>query len=126
MRISLVCALLISAVGISAAPATQPAAGGPSLATPILREGSYIINRIGRLTHASDGQQWQFVFDPGQSPDGDPSIFILPNLNLMLMENAVVSDNHGIHFKISGMVTEYRAHNYVLLQKVVVIPETGS
>lgn len=81
------------------------------------------MNRHGRLGHTADGQQWQFTFDSSDAPAGEPTIFILPNLNLMLMENAVASDSHDIHFKISGMVTEYRGKNYVLLQKVVVVPQ---
>jgi hypothetical protein len=102
---------------------TQPANDAPPPSTPILREGTYVVDRVGQLGHSGDGQQAVFIFDHGDAPRGEPKIAILPNLNLMLMENAVASDSHDIHFKITGMVTEYRGKNYVLLQKVVVVPQ---
>ena len=39
------------------------------------------------------------------------------------MEEAVKGANKDLRFRISGMVTEYRGRNYVLLEKVVVMPE---
>jgi hypothetical protein len=121
-RAAIILGLILSTVVWAQVPTTQPGGDGPPPSTPILREGSYLANRIGRLGHASDGQQPIFIFDPGNSPRGEPTICLLPNLNLMLMENAVASDSHDIHFKITGMVTEYRGKNYVLLQKVLVVP----
>ncbi|HEY1685237.1 MAG TPA: hypothetical protein VGG19_10775 [Tepidisphaeraceae bacterium] len=103
-------------------PTTQPSSDAPGQSsTPIIREGSYIVDRVGHLTHSADGQQFQFVFDRATAVPGEPSINILQNLNLMLMENAVASNSQDIHFKITGIVTEYRGKNYVLLQKVVVV-----
>jgi hypothetical protein len=99
----------------------QPGNDATAQSTPIIREGSYIVDRTGSLGHSADGQQWQFIFDAATAPPGEPTINILPNLNLMLMENAVASNNQDIHFKIAGMVTEYRGKNYVLLQKVMVV-----
>jgi hypothetical protein len=29
-----------------------------------------------------------------------------------------------LHFRITGMVTEYKGRNYVLLDKVVVVPDS--
>lgn len=53
----------------------------------------------------------------------DPPVLILPNLKLMAMENAVSSANRDLRFRVTGMVTEYRGRNYVLLEKVVVVPD---
>ncbi|HWB54531.1 MAG TPA: hypothetical protein VG722_10075 [Tepidisphaeraceae bacterium] len=122
-RVAIIFGLVLSGMAWAQVASTQPADGGPQPSTPILREGSYLVDRVGRLGHTADSQRPIFIFDPGDSPHGESSIAILPNLNLMLMENAVASDTHDIHFKITGMVTEYRGKNYVLLEKVLVVPE---
>jgi hypothetical protein len=131
--------LLLATLAVAQGPATQPASrAAPSTpvgaagalsaadATSVIREGTYIVDRSGRIRHAADGQQWEFRLDPG--PAGSPReapVLILPNLNLMLMENAVTANARDVRFKITGMVTEYRGRNYVLLQKVVVVPEAA-
>ena len=121
--LSIILLLLLSAPAVPEVAQTQPAGeSGLGQSTAILREGSYIVDRLGRLGHTPDGQQWRFTFDSIDRA-GTRAVYILPNLNLMLMENAIASNSHDIHFKISGMVTEYRGKNYVLLQKVVVVPE---
>jgi hypothetical protein len=120
-RAAVILFLGFSVVALGQMATTQPTTEAPGQSTPIIREGSYIVDRTGSLGHSADGQQWQFIFDAATAPPGEPTINILPNLNLMLMENAVASNNQDIHFKIGGMVTEYRGKNYVLLQKVMVV-----
>ena len=41
----------------------------------------------------------------------------------MAMEDAVQGANRDLRFRATGMVTEYRGRNYILLEKVVVVPE---
>ena len=90
----------------------------------VIREGSFLVDRTGRLTKSPDGQQYEFVFDADGKNMKDPPVIILPNLKLMAMENAVNSSSRDLQFRITGMVTEYRGRNYVLLEKVVVVPDT--
>lgn len=97
------------------------APGAPTLA--VLREGTYVVDRVGRLNRTSDGSQAEFTFDSDGKTMKDPPVLILPNLKLMAMENAVTSANRDLRFRVTGMVTEYRGHNYVLLEKVVVVPD---
>jgi hypothetical protein len=40
------------------------------------------------------------------------------------METAVNASSRDLQFRITGMVTEYRGRNYVLLEKVVVVPDS--
>ncbi len=89
----------------------------------MLREGSYLVDRVGRLNRTSDGSQAEFTFDSDGKTMKDPPVLILPNLKLMAMENAVTSANRDLRFRVTGMVTEYRGRNYVLLEKVVVVPD---
>jgi hypothetical protein len=89
----------------------------------VLREGSYLVDRTGRLSRGADGQTWEFNFDADGRTMKDPPVIVLPNLKLMSMEQAAKSSSHEPRFRISGMVTEYAGRNYILLDKVVVVPE---
>ncbi len=109
-------------------PAIDRTSGGRALApgapaVSVMREGTYVVDRVGRLTRAVEGQQAEFTFDSDGRALRDPPVVILPNLKLMQMENAVQASNRDLRFRITGMVTEYRGRNYVLLDKVVVVPD---
>jgi len=96
----------------------------PSLPmTALIREGDYIPDRVGRLTKGADGQ-FEFTFDSDGKTLQDPPLVILPNLKLNLMENAVNSASRDLRFRISGQVTEYKGRNYILIDKVVIPPDT--
>jgi hypothetical protein len=121
----------------SAARPLQPLGDGPGIDTTsgkgavapkaptlnLLREGTYIVDRVGRLNRTADGAQAEFTFDSDGKAMGDPPMLVLPNLKLMAMETAVTGANRDLRFRITGMVTEYRGRNYVLLDKVVVVPD---
>lgn len=97
------------------------APGAPSVT--VLREGSFIVDRVGRLTYSKDGSQPEFSFDSDSKTMKDPPMVILANLKLMTMEAAVTAANRDLRFRVTGMVTEYRGRNYLLLEKVVVVPD---
>jgi hypothetical protein len=101
--------------GASVAPGAEP--------MNVLREGTFLIDRTGRLTRDPDGQQCEFTFDADGRALRDPPVIILPNLKLMAMETAVSAANRDLRFRVTGMVTEYRGRNCVLLEKVVVVPD---
>jgi hypothetical protein len=117
------------------APLPQAATGGPDKksgagavapAAPVvsvLREGSFLVDRVGRLSRSADGSQAEFAFDSDGTALQDPPVVIIPNLKLMQMEDAVTNAIKDPRFRVSGMVTEYRGRNYILLEKVVVVPE---
>lgn len=103
--------------------------GGVAPKTPpqaLHREGTFLFDRVGRLTRSPDGQQAEFVFESDGKTLQDPPVIILPNLKLMSMEDAVKSTNRDLRFRVTGMLTEYRGRNYLLLEKVLVPPENGS
>jgi len=121
--------------GQTSARPLQPISNGPTIdkttgaaaiapgAQPIntLREGSYIVDRVGRLLKGSDNQGWEFAFEADGQALKDPPVVVLPNLKLMLMEDQIKETRRDLKFRITGMVTEYRGRNYVLLDKVVVV-----
>jgi hypothetical protein len=97
------------------------APGAP--AVTVMREGSYIVDRIGRLTRSGDGNQMEFSFEADGEALRDPPVVILPSLELMRMENTLAMSGRDLRFRITGMVTEYRGRNYVLVEKAVVVSE---
>jgi hypothetical protein len=99
------------------APALEPTGYVPKAAgSPLLREGSEIIARSGHLIKSPDGPYPLFVFDnpPNQSPI--QPMLVLPNLQLMSMEDAASTTRKNLKFTVSGIVTEYQGKNYVLLE----------
>jgi hypothetical protein len=89
----------------------------------VLREGTPIVNRVGRITFNADGTQAELTFESDGQRLQDPPLIILPNLKLMAMEDAVRSASRDLRFRVSGVVTEYRGRNHVLLEKVTVIQD---
>ncbi|HVT87547.1 MAG TPA: hypothetical protein VHD56_01735 [Tepidisphaeraceae bacterium] len=98
------------------------APGAPTLS--VIREGTFLVDRLGRLTRGADGQSWEFSFEADGRAMKDPPVVILPNLKLMGMEQAIKNSSRDLKFSITGMVTEYNGRNYVLLEKVVVVPDS--
>ena len=97
------------------------APGAPTVI--VLREGSYIVDRIGRVNRTPDGSQAEFIFEADGKVLKDPPMIILPNLKLVSMEAAVGIANRDLRFRVTGMVTEYHGRNYLLLEKVVVVQD---
>lgn len=89
----------------------------------VMREGTFLVNRVGRLTRSADGSQAEFTFEADGQALRDPPLIILPNLKLMTMEDAVKGANRDLRFRVTGMVTEYRGRNYVMLEKVQVVQD---
>ena len=78
---------------------------------------------MGRLTKSADGSQMEFTFESDGQNVQEPPMIILPNLKLMAMEDAVNGANRDLKFRITGMVTEYKGRNYILMEKVSVVPD---
>jgi hypothetical protein len=97
------------------------APGAPSM--NLLREGSFVVDRTGRLARAKDSSGFEFVFDADGRTLRDPPMLILANSKLQVMEDSVKNANRDLRFRITGVVTEYRGRNGVLIEKVIVIPD---
>ena len=71
----------------------------------------------------NSSNQVEFTFDSDGQNMTDPPVILLPNLNLMKMENAVSGHNRDLRLRVTGEVTEYNGRNYVLLQKVTPVAD---
>jgi hypothetical protein len=98
---------------------TSKTAVAPKVETQnLVREGSFIPERIGRLTRTTEGQA-ELTFEADGLALKDPPMIILPNLNLMRMESMLKNASKDLKFHVSGTVTEYNGRNYILLEYVV-------
>ena len=98
------------------------APGAPQI--NLRREGTYVVDRTARLSRTGgEAQQSELTFDADGQAMKDPPMIILPNLKLMQMENAVTGGAKDLKFKVTGLITEYKGRNYILLEKVVVVPD---
>lgn len=93
--------------------------GAPEIATK--REGTFVVDRVGRLAKTADGQAWEFIFAADGASMQDPPLRVLPNLKLQTIEDELSTANRDLKLRISGTLTEYRGRNYVLLEKVIVV-----
>ena len=89
---------------------------------PLLREGTYVFDRTARLTRATNGQA-ELTFDADGKALRDPPMIIVPNQKLQQMEEEVSSSSRDLKFHVTGMVTEYRGRNYILLERTAVLPD---
>jgi hypothetical protein len=95
---------------------------GSSSPRRLLREGTFVIDRVGTVRRLDDGSIL-FVFQSDgdtAASAGDPPMWLVPNLNLMAVESAI-SQTPNQRFRVTGRVTEYRGRNHLVLEKLVIV-----
>jgi len=85
------------------------------------REGTYIVDRIGRLVKTSS--EWEFNLEADGEGLMDPPLIVLKNLKLKLMQDQQAASNRDLRFRVTGMLTEYDGRNCVLIEKVIVLSD---
>jgi hypothetical protein len=90
---------------------TLPDAKSP--ATTRLREGVELADRVGQFKLRGD--RATFI-----STDGGLSLVGLENLNLERVVRAI-SDNPNQDWRVSGIVTEFRGGNYLLITRAIML-----
>lgn len=105
-------------VGGSPTPTGGATADGRSL----LLEGTFLVERPGRLVH-EDGHA-KLVLSPDVEGKGPRTIEILPNQLLEAMERE--ADAGFSEFIVSAEVTRYKGVNYLILRKILRRVEHGN
>jgi hypothetical protein len=113
-----------------AAPAVDATSGDAAVApfaTPqaVLREGTLLLDRVGRLTRAQDGGGFELTLDSDGRALADAPLRLLANRSLMQLEDRVQSSYRDLRLRVSGEVTEYRGRNYLLLQRWSAVPDVA-
>ena len=104
-------------------PVPADITGGPNAIVPnattqpLVREGSMLLDRIGRLTRGADGKTWELALDSDGRAMSDPPLILLPNKKLSQLEDLVNNSYRDMRIRVSGEVTEYRGRNFLLLQR---------
>ncbi|REJ66850.1 MAG: hypothetical protein DWQ31_13030 [Planctomycetota bacterium] len=90
-----------------------------------LREGEHLNDVLGYFV--VHGDQVTF-YSEGEREDGSDKLKLiaLPNLNLERFRNDSSAANRDVRWLISGTVTEYQDHNYILLGRVLKKASGGS
>ena len=86
----------------------------------LLREGTPVVDRVVRLAKDDKGQA-EIMFESDGKALRDPPMLVLPNSKLAVMEDSVADRDRK--FRVTGIVTEYRGRNYILLEKVLIVPD---
>jgi len=84
-----------------------------------LREGTEIVEQRGRFIVSGD--RALFI-----TADDHRRFTVLENLNLERIAKAVTEHPDRLHWNISGMVTEYRGENYLLIKRATVRTRSDS
>ena len=100
------------------APETPSATG-----RPLVREGTPLLDRIGRLTPSADGTSFQINFESDGRTLSEPPMTLLPNRRLMELESRLRTSYRDLKLSVSGEVTEYRGKNYLLLSRWSIVPD---
>jgi hypothetical protein len=96
--------------------AAKPGPAGPQP----LEESKHVFARSGRIAADQDGRT-VFLFD-----SGDPPMRLLENSLREYLEDVTKGGKLLARWRISGLVTEYRKRNYLLVSRAVrVMPEEG-
>jgi hypothetical protein len=90
---------------------------------PLIREGTLLLDRVGRLTPLDDGQMFEFTLESDGGGMTDPPLVLLPNRKLMQLQDRVKTSYRDLKISVSGDVTEYRGRNYLLLSRWSVVQD---
>lgn len=106
------------ASGPAAAPLLAPPTAAAATSGRLLREGTFIASRRGRVTRStastSTGPEWQVTFDSGTEGKAEAPMTLMPCQNLMAIEKIAERGGDSVTFTISGQVFLYKGRNYLL------------
>lgn len=89
---------------------------------PLKHEGDVISQRVVRLQKTPKGD-WELHFESDGRALQDPPIIALPCRNLMRMQDQQKTAGRNIRFIVTGMLTEYRGRNYLVIEKAQVVAD---
>ncbi|MEM8782272.1 MAG: hypothetical protein AAGE65_05375 [Planctomycetota bacterium] len=95
--------------GAAVNPGTAGTASGE-----LVREGEFVLNRVGRVVRSSDRREVLFAFEADGPGLAEAPMGILPSRLRTFMEDAVATRGDSAVFVVSGRVTQFRGANYLL------------
>jgi hypothetical protein len=95
-----------------------------SLSAQLLPEGTFVVDRPGRLVR--EDEWWTLVFESADGSVRERPLLLLPNQQVELMEQTSAAGTRSVVFIVSGEVTSYHGRNYLMVRKVLLRRETGN
>lgn len=92
----------------------------------LLPEGTFIVNRRGRLMRSPDGGHVLFVFEADDEAAPEAPMILQPCRKLEDMEDYVEKHGDQTTFRLSGQVHTYRGANYLLPTMMVIDIDRGN
>lgn len=96
----------------------------PDETSALLPEGSFIVDRPGRLIREEDW--WTFVYESSDGKMQQAPLRLLPSRQVELMEQSSAAGTRSIVFLVSGEVTTFHGRNYLLVRKVLIRRDYGN
>ncbi|MFO0973001.1 MAG: hypothetical protein U1A27_06130 [Phycisphaerae bacterium] len=110
--------------GCRSAPAAMPKNAVVPPNPRLYPDGYRLVDRPGRLVR--QGEQWMYAIESRGTEQAELPLRLLPNRMLEDMEIASGGGTESVVFLVSGEVTEYKGVNYLMVQKMLLRPETGN
>lgn len=88
----------------------------------LLREGTFIINRRGRMVRSKDGSHELFVFEADSKSSPETPMILQACRKLESMEKVVQQRGGSVVFILSGQVHTYHGANYLMPTMMKIAP----
>ncbi|GEM_PF-5135409 len=98
-------------------PTTNPFRTGTTTTSNragLVREGAFIVSRLGRISRSDTGGEWMVTFDSDRDGQMDPPMVLLPCRLLERLVRVAQSEGDAARVIISGQVYACRDVNYLL------------
>lgn len=98
-------------------PTTNPFRTGTTVSTNrsgLVREGAFIVSRLGRISRSDTGGEWMITFDSDKNGQMDPPMVLLPCRLLERLVRVAQSEGDAARVIISGQVYAFHDVNYLL------------
>lgn len=98
-------------------PTTNPFRTGTTVSTNrtgLVREGAFIVSRLGRISRSDTGGEWMITFDSDKNGQTDPPMVLMPCRLLERLVRVAQSEGDAARVIISGQVYAFHEVNYLL------------
>ncbi len=113
-------------VGIAPGAGNRASAGGGADHAHLLPEGTFVVNRRGRVIRTQDGAHVMFVFEADGRDTPETPMILQPCRKLQDMEDYVEKHGDQTIFRLSGQVHTYRNANYLMPTMMVIDINRGN
>lgn len=105
---------------------TQTTPTGRIVTVSLKREGNLIVQRTVRLLKSETAEEWELHFEAENEDLQEPPMIALENSNLARMQQQQHIAGREIRFVVSGLITQYKGRNYLLIERARIVGDEPS